>query len=125
MNFSIELDHEQQIVRYRHWGDVHAEEIEAAWAEFMKLPEFTREGYNLLSDYSEGKFNIPMSHMPVIIEFLRDKAAVVKGKKQALVVSDSYAVAGSFLLQNKVVKAIGFRIGVYSTPEAALDWLMS
>lgn len=58
--FTIDIDHKFHIIRYKHSGNITDEEIAAAWAEFLSLPEFTQMKYNLLSDYRGGKFLMPL-----------------------------------------------------------------
>jgi hypothetical protein len=121
--YSIEIDHEWRIIRYKHSGIIHAEEIEEAWGEFLKIKDFTQDKYNLLSDYRNGKFQIPLSHLPEMIEFMRKIESVVRGRKQALIVDHPYSVAGSIIFMNKVYKEIGFKVKVFSTLPAAIKWL--
>jgi hypothetical protein len=123
MKYSIEIDHEWRIIRYKHSGIIHAEEIEEAWGEFLKIKDFTQNGYNLLSDYRDGKFKIPISHLSKMIEFMREIEGVVKGRKQALIVSHPYSVAGSIIFRDRVYKEIGFKVKLFSTEPAALKWL--
>jgi hypothetical protein len=80
--------------------------------------------YNLLSDYKACKFEIKLSQLSGIIEFLRAIENIVKGKKQALIVDNPYSVATSILFKNKVYKEIGFNVKVFSTEPAALKWLI-
>lgn len=123
MKYSISIDHELRIIRYRHSGIIHAEDIEEAWGEFINMPDFTQNKYELLSDYRDGKFKIPLSHLSEMIKFMRKIEAHVKGRKQALIVDSPYSVAGSIIFKNKVYKEIGFDVKVFSTEAAALKWL--
>jgi len=68
--FSITIDHELKLIRYRHTGCIKAEEIEQAWLEFLNLKEFTNLGYNLLSDYRGGRFEIPVKFLPELMNFM-------------------------------------------------------
>ena len=123
-NYTIDLDHELRIVKYRHAGNISAEDIEAAWGDFLAKKEFTQLNYNLLSDYRDSVLHIPLSHLPEIIKFMRAIEHVVRGKKQALILNDSYSVAGSTLFKDKVYKEIGFKVRIFATEAAALDWLL-
>lgn len=123
MKYSISIDHKNKLIRYRHSGLIYAGDIEEAWGDFLKLNEFTHAKYNLLSDYRGGKFEIPTDFLPEIIKFMKNIEAVVRGKKQALVVDEPYSVAASIIFKNEVNKKIGFIVSVFSTEEAALKWL--
>lgn len=123
VQYSIAIDHDLRIIRYKHSGDIHAEEIEDAWKEFLKIEEFAQNDFNLLSDYRNGRFKIPISHLPEMMKFMRNIEPVVRGRKQALIVDHPYSVAGSIIFMNKVNKEIGFKVKVFSTEAAGLKWL--
>ena len=123
MKYTINIDHQLKLIRYKHPGVILAEDIEQAWGEFLTMEEFTRGKYNLFSDYGNGKFEIPVEHIPEIIEFMRKIETVVRGKKQALIVDDPYSVAGSMLFRSKVYEEVGFNVEVFTTEQAALSWL--
>ncbi|MBE9468950.1 MAG: STAS/SEC14 domain-containing protein [Bacteroidetes bacterium] len=125
MKYSIRIDHELKIIRYQHSGLINAEDIEDAWSEFLKIQEFTQLKYKLLSDYRGGKFQIPVTHLSAIIDFMSKIKNIVKGKKQALIVDNPYSVAASMLFENRVYKEIGFDVKVFSTKTEALRWLIN
>ncbi|MCE1164978.1 MAG: STAS/SEC14 domain-containing protein [Bacteroidetes bacterium] len=123
MNYSIDLDHSQKLVKYRHTGNIKAPEIEQAWGDFLGMKEFTEMKYNLLSDYRNSKFDIPLDYMPQIVEFYRPISHIVKSKRQALIIDDNYSMAASILFVEKMFTEIGFIIQVFTTEEAAVKWL--
>ena len=123
--YSIIIDQELKIIRYTHSGLILAEDIEEAWSDLLKIEEFTQLKYNLLSDYSEGVFQIHPSALPYIIEFMHSVEYIVRGKKQALMVNDPYSVAASIIFLERVGKEIGFKVQVFSTETHALGWLLS
>lgn len=123
MKYSICIDHNLKLIKYKHSGIVKAEDIGEAWNNFLILDEFTKLRYNLLSDYSDGIFQIDLDKLPEIIDFMRAIEDIVRGKKQALVVSEPYSVAASMLFEKEVNEQVGFNVKVFSTKEAALKWL--
>lgn len=125
MRYSISIDHELKLIRYRHSGPIFAEDIEKAWFEFLAFEEFTVLKYNLLSDYRGGKFEIPVQHLHDIIVFMQKIENIVRGKKQALVVDDPNSVAAAMLFEKEVIAKVGFGVQIFSTEEAALIWLRS
>ncbi len=48
--YTIEIDHQLKIIRYTDSGNILEEEIGAAWDDFLGIPEFTNQKYNLLTD---------------------------------------------------------------------------
>ncbi|MCU4164975.1 hypothetical protein [Carboxylicivirga caseinilyticus] len=123
MRFSISIDHKHKIIRYKHSGIIQSEDIEEAWAKFLKMPEFTQMNYDLLSDYRHGRFNIVQSQLVHIIEFLQAVEPIIKGKKQALIVDDPYSVAASMIFVKEVYEKLGFIVKVFATEEAAFNWI--
>nr|WP_321409556.1 hypothetical protein [uncultured Carboxylicivirga sp.] len=124
MSFSINIDHQHRVIRYKHSGIIQSEDIEEAWAQFLVMQEFTQLGYDLLSDYRHGKFNIVPRQLAHIIEYLKAVEHIIKGKKQALIVDDPYSVAASIIFVNEVYEKLGFKVKVFSTEKAAFNWLL-
>ena len=122
--YKIDIDKKLKIIRYTHSGDILDEEIASAWANFLKMPEFTHQKYNLLSDYRGGKLLIPVDSISEIIDFMKQIEGIVRGKKQALIVDDPYSAAGSMLFESEVYAKVGFKVKVFSTEKAALQWLL-
>ncbi|MFP4470653.1 MAG: hypothetical protein ACLFPE_08215 [Bacteroidales bacterium] len=125
MKYTIGIDHEYKLIRYRHSGLIHAEDIAEAWNEFLTFQEFTVLKYNLFSDYRGGRFQIPLENIPEIVDFMRKIENIVRGKKQALLVDEPYSVAASMLFETEISREVGFWVQVFSTEKAALKWLCS
>lgn len=123
--YSIVIDHDLKIIRYKHTGLIGFDDIGEAWTEFLGMKEFTEMGYNLFSDYRDSKFSMEMDAVNDIVVFFESIKHIVKGKKQSIVLDDPYSTAGSLLFETEVNKKIGFRVKVFSTEEAALDWAVS
>lgn len=82
MKYSINIDHEHKLIKYRHSGIIFAEDIEEAWNEFLTFEEFTLLNYNLFSDYRNGKFKIAPDFLPDIIFFMKKIENIVRGKSK-------------------------------------------
>ena len=124
MNYSIEADDTLKIIRYKHSGKVDKEEIGKAWQGLIKLRKFTELNYNLLSDYRAATFNLNLEDVELISDFLSSLKHVLNGKKQSLIIDNPKATAFSIMFEDKVLKKIGFKVNVFSTIEAAEDWLV-
>jgi adenine/guanine phosphoribosyltransferase-like PRPP-binding protein len=125
MKYTVDIDHELKIIRYAHSGIIQAEEIAYVWGnEFLKMKEFTELKYDLYSDYSNAKFDIPVEFLPELMEFMESIKPIIKGKKQSIIVDDPYSTAASLLFENEANKEIGFLVKVFNTKNAALEWLI-
>lgn len=124
MNYNITPDHELKIIRYTHSGKVKKDDIGQAWNELLHMKEFIREGYNLLSDYRHAVFDMDIDEIYDIVDILDAMGTVLHGKKQSLIVMDPYATAGSILFEEITQRKLKFRIKIFSTLDAALNWLL-
>jgi hypothetical protein len=124
MNFTIDVDHQKRLIRYKHSGDIPKDDIGQAWQQFLKLKEFTHEKYNLLSDYRKSKFIFEFEDLNLITNFLSTLKAVLNGKKQALILDEPESTALSLLFEGDVTEKTGFIVKVFSTEEEAVKWLM-
>ena len=123
MKHSIAIDHAKKLIIYRHSGEVGAEAIGKAWEEFMNIPAFTQQKYNLFSDYRNSIFNFEVSDVDKIVDHLYLLKDIIKDKKQALLIDKPISTALSMLFEEKVKERVGFDVKVFSTEKAAYDWL--
>jgi hypothetical protein len=125
MNYTIDIDHDLRIIRYKHSGSIKSKEIAEAWQSFLSMKEFTDLKYNLLSDYRGAKLNMDIKSPDLIVDFMMTIEPIVRGKKQSLILDDPYSTAGSVLFGERVYKKVGFKVKVFSTEKAALEWISS
>lgn len=125
VNYSISLDHDNKIIRYKHVGKLKMQDIGQAWDDFLKIEEFTQGGYNLLSDYSKAIFDMDMDQVYEIVNILDSMGPILHGKKQSIIIQDPYSTAGSILFEQISQKQLIFKIKIFSTETAALKWLLS
>jgi hypothetical protein len=123
MKYSISIDHELKIVRYRQSELINVEDICEAWNELLTFQEFTVLKYNLLSDFRNGKFQIKIGYLSEAINFLESIETIVRGKEHALIVEEPYSVAISLLFIEKANKQVGFNVQLFTTEVSALKWL--
>ena len=124
MRFSIKLDHDLKIVSYTHSGKIELNDIGSAWQQFLSMPEFTEQKYNLLSDYRDAVFNFPSAMVKDILDYLVNLEHILRGKKQVLLVDNPGNTAISMLLEADVNFKIGFIVRVFTDEQAALNWLL-
>ena len=121
MSYTLQIDHQHKLIRYRHCGDLKVEDIGQAWDELVSFKEFTHIGYNLLSDYREATFDFSLDNINLIISIL-EEMSFLKKKKQAMIIEDPYSTAGALIFETEVYKKTGFIVKIFSTHHAALDW---
>lgn len=124
MNYNITPDHELKIIRYTHSGNIKKEDIGQAWDILLHMEEFTRKGYNLLSDYRNAVFDMEMDEIYEIVDILESMGPVLYDKKQSLIVKGPYSTAGSILFEEISHRKLKFQIKIFSTSEAAINWLL-
>ena len=124
MNYSIKIDHDNKIIKYRHTGIIKKEDIGDAWERFLNLEEFTKSGYNLLSDYRNSTFDIGIEDIDTVSDEMISFKPFIEGKKQSLILDDGFSTALSVLFVDKIYEKTGFRVKIFSTEEAALRWLL-
>lgn len=124
MNYTLELNHQEKIVYYTHKGVINKNHIGEVWGKLLQMPEFTQKQYNMLSDYREASFLMSPSENNDIIGFMMNIQDIVRGKKQAIIITDHLSTAVSLLFQNSVNRQVGFRVKIFSTAEEGKKWLL-
>jgi hypothetical protein len=125
MGYTIELDHPNKLVRYSHKGEISKENVGEAWEEFLKLNEFVKDGYNLMSDYREARFQISFDEVYAISDFLFHIRDILHKKKQALIISEPMNKPISVLFEGEINHRIGFVVKVFATEDKAMEWLLT
>ena len=123
INYLIEIDHDKMVVKYSHIGVITKEDIGSAWECFLELEEFTKLGYNLLSDYRNSTFDIGIGEVDTVCESMVSFKPFIEGKKQSMILDDGYSTAISVLFADRIYGKTGFRVKIFSTENAALKWL--
>lgn len=123
MGYKIQIEHDNKIIYYRHSGEITANDIGMAWQELMRLEDFTKKKYNLLSDYREARFLISDNDVSAICDFLYNLKDILNNKKQALVITEPLSTAISILFTGEVNDRVGFDVKVFSTIKAASNWV--
>lgn len=124
MNFTLTIDHELKIIRYKHVGVItQHEEIGEVWQQLLAMEEFTKLGYNLLSDYREARFKFPPNVLHEIVAYLGQLEPILRGKKQSILITDPGSTAYSIMFESAVYQAIGFRVKVFSTEQGAIRYV--
>lgn len=124
MSCSIIIDHENKYIHYSHQGRISRKEIGDVWEELLNLTEFSKEKYNLLSDYRNGVFDFSIDKIDVIKDFLIANQDVLKGKKNAVIVDNPGETAIAMMFENEMQIQFNFYVKTFSTLEAAVDFLV-
>ncbi|MCH8557706.1 MAG: STAS/SEC14 domain-containing protein [Balneolia bacterium] len=121
----MEKQAEEGFIEYRHSGVIARDEVGKAWRELLEDEDFVNNKFNLLTDYRGAEFTFSVEDTEPIDEFLHSIKHVLKGKRQAVIADSPFPTALSMLYANKLNKEIGFHVKVFSTREAAIEWLLS
>ena len=123
MSFSIVADKEHKIIKYKLSGVLDESNMGTAWKEIIKMKEFYESGYNILSDYRDAVFKFSINETNFLDEFIFNIRRLLKGKKSAVIVNVPIYTAISVLIKEKFINVPDFDVKIFSTEEAAIDWL--
>ncbi|HPG33715.1 MAG: STAS/SEC14 domain-containing protein [Lentimicrobiaceae bacterium] len=123
-NYTISVDDKLKIIRYRHTGNIPRKELGEAWTEILNIDEFTQQEFHLLADYRGATFNFSIDETKAIDQFLIAHKALLKGKKEALIVDNPFTTVVAILFEDKLYAQTGFEIKAFSTEHAAIRWLI-
>lgn len=123
MRYTLTIDDEIKVIRYKHSGNIGLNDIGEAWEELFSLKQFSELNYNLLSDYRNASFNLSIEDASLISDYLMKFKNTLKRKKQALIVDDAMKVAMSMIFEEEVYEKVGFIVKTFSTVESANNWL--
>jgi len=123
--YNLETDKNLKIIRYTHSGLISRKELGTAWTEILQKDEFTKSGYNLLSDYRNADFDFTVDETDVIWDFLESIKHILNGKRESVITDKPFTTAISMLFEKQLYSKMGFNIKIFSTEQAALHWLSS
>ena len=124
MNYSVKINHANKLIHYQHRGQISRQEIGEVWDEFLTLEEFKINKYNIVSDYRNSTFIATHNDIEIICDILSSLEYILKGKKQALILDSPMNTALSVLFEGEANKRVGFIVKIFSTEEAALNWIL-
>jgi hypothetical protein len=123
MSFTINIDTNRKIVFYKHSGVISKPDLDKAWDQLLCMKEFSKLNYNLFTDYSNGKFKFQLETVKEIANIVKTLNPILKGKKQAMILKDPISTAGAVLFTKITSRETDFKIKIFSTEKAALNWL--
>ncbi len=124
MGYSIKIDHDNKYIHYSHQGKISRKEIGDAWIELLNMTEFSKEKYNLLSDYRNGIFDFNIENIGAIEEFLKANQDILKGKKNAVIVDNPNETVIAMMFENNMQIKINYAVKTFSTLNAAIKYLI-
>ncbi len=123
MSYSIIPDKKLKIIKHKLIGDLDKSNMGKAWEEIAKMKEFDELGYNVLSDYRDANFKFKIEETEFLDDFIAGVKEIMNGKKGAVIVSVPLNTAISVLITEKFKKVPNYEIKIFSTEEAAIEWL--
>jgi len=123
MGYSIKIDHDNKYIHYSHQGKISRKEIGDAWIELLNMTEFSKEKYNLLSDYRNGIFDFNIENIGAIEEFLKANQDILNGKKNAVIVDNPNETVIAMMFENNMQIKINYAVKTFSTLKAAIKYL--
>ena len=84
MNYSITINHELNLIRYTHHGEISLKEIEIAWVDLLGLIEFSELKYDLLTYYRDTLSKIEVNNIHLKCDFLLTIKDILKDKKTGI-----------------------------------------
>jgi hypothetical protein len=123
-NIEISIDNDNKIIVYQHSGLLSLSEIGDAWKAIIEMAEFSKLGYNLLSDYSSADFDFSINQTDQVFDFLYSIKDILKGKKEAVITSNPLTTAISVFFENESYRNFQFEVKTFSTREVAVEWLL-
>ncbi|KAF0128403.1 MAG: hypothetical protein FD155_3275 [Bacteroidetes bacterium] len=124
MNHSFEINHEKKYIHYRHSGTIERQDVRRAWEQLILMPEFSRENYNLISDYRDAKFAFTTKDIPIVDSFLISLKDILKDKRNAVIVDGPNETLFSLMYETTASKKLDFHIKTFTTLESAINFLL-
>jgi hypothetical protein len=123
LNYSIKVNHQLKFIEHKHIGVIERKDLADVWAVLLKMNEFTNEGYNLLSDYSDGTFSFGHNDLEPIDSFLETVRDIIKGKKNAVIVEKPNDYVLSILVGEDLLSRMNYFVKLFSTRDSAIEFL--
>ena len=124
MSFTITPDKDLKIIKHKLTGVLDKSNMGNAWKKIASMKEFYELGYNILSDYRDAVFKFSLEDTNILDEFIYNIRKLLSGKKGAVIVNVPVYTAISVLVKDKFKDAENFEVKIFSTEEAAIDWLV-
>jgi len=124
MCYTIKINHENRVVINTHSGSITKKEIGDVWCKILTFREFSNNGYNLISDYRDGSFDFSINDLEVIDNFLFSIKNIIKGKRNAILVSKPHETAISVYFEVEKSIELDFKVKTFSTVEAAMEFII-
>jgi hypothetical protein len=123
MSYSIIPDEKLKVIKHKLIGVLDKSNMGKAWKDIAQMKEFLELGYNVLSDYREAEFNFKMEETTFLDQYIIESKELLIGKKGAVIVSKPLYTAISVLISEKFKKVPNYEVKIFSTEEAAVEWL--
>ncbi len=123
MSYTIHSDKNLKIIKHKLIGDLDESNLGKAWEKIVQMEEFRKFGYNVLSDYREAKFKFTIKETDILDDIISNYKTLLDGKKGAVIVNVPLYTAISVLISEKFRNVPNYKVKIFSTEEAAIEWL--
>jgi len=124
MSYTIEIEKEIEIIKYRVFGSIEKSDIGFGWEAVINTKEFSELEYYVLADYSKAEFNFSIADTGVLDEIIDASKQTLIGKKTAVVVNIPRSTAITMLVKEKFDANLGHSVKIFSTEDGAMKWLL-
>jgi len=122
---SLDINHDIGIIIQKQSGEIKQRDLKNAWLTILEMKSFRFHGYDLLSDFRDGKLVSLTDEIKRAREFFTHNRETLNGKKEAIITSDPYTSAMCQLFERYAMECAGMQIRIFSTEKAALKWLIN
>ena len=119
-----QLNRETGIYETFFGGQVSFEEIISYISKLKNAKDYPPK-LLILTDAIDSTFELSNTEYRQIAELVRRYAAKFELLKDAIILNDPRATAYSLLIRNESITIPNFRFEIFSTREAAIEWLVS
>ncbi|WP_298364268.1 hypothetical protein [uncultured Lutibacter sp.] len=121
-NIKFKFDSSLGILFKYHYGLITIEDIKSSWLYAFENNIIPKENKGFILDFRNSKFNIKLSEHAEIADFYKNNLDVFGNFKIAIITDKPKDIVVPILVQ---YLDDGYTSCPFSTPEAAINWILS